>query len=89
MVWSMSPSWATARGFVFSPMPEYNYVDKHINAKLEKAKILPSDECTDDEFVRRVYLDLTGIIPTRKTAQAFVEDPRPPGKAAISWSAAC
>jgi len=63
------------RGYVFSPMPEYNLIDKYVNAKLEKAKILPSDECTDDEFIRRVYLDLTGIIPSADTAQAFIDDP--------------
>ena len=27
-------------------------------------KILPSDPCTDDEFLRRVYLDLTGLPPS-------------------------
>ena len=47
-------------GFVWAPMPEYNFVDHHINAKLEKMKILPSDECTDADYVRRIYLDLTG-----------------------------
>ncbi|HEX4795092.1 MAG TPA: DUF1549 and DUF1553 domain-containing protein [Humisphaera sp.] len=65
------------RGYVFSPMPEYNLIDKYINAKLEKAKILPSEECTDDEFIRRVYLDLTGIIPSADAAQAFIDDPTP------------
>jgi hypothetical protein len=64
-------------GFVWAPMPVYNYVDTHINTKLEKMKILPSDECTDAEFVRRIYLDLTGLIPTAKQARAFVEDPTP------------
>jgi hypothetical protein len=64
-------------GYAFSPMPEFNFIDHHINNKLEKAKILPSDECTDDQFMRRVYLDLTGIVPTADQAQAFVEDPSP------------
>jgi len=64
-------------GFVWTPMPEYNFVDEHINAKLEKMKILPSDECADAEFARRIYLDLTGLTPTAHQAQAFVEDPTP------------
>ena len=64
-------------GFVFKPMPEYNYIDKHVNAKLAKMKILPSDECTDDEFLRRVYLDLTGIVPTSDVARRFAQDPSP------------
>ncbi len=64
-------------GFVFAPMDEHSFIDKHVNAKLQKMKILPSAVCTDDEFLRRVYLDLTGIIPTAEVARAFVEDPAP------------
>jgi hypothetical protein len=64
-------------GFAWSPMPEYNFVDHDINAKLEKMKILPSEECTDAEYVRRIYLDLTGLTPTAEEARAFVEDTAP------------
>ena len=64
-------------GFVWAAMPEYNYIDKYINAKLEKMKIIASDECTDAEFVRRIYLDLTGSTPTAQQARAFVEDTTP------------
>src|SRR5665213_721434 len=64
-------------GYAFSPMPEYSYIDKHVNAKLEKMKINPSDLCSDDEYLRRVYLDLTGIVPTAEKARAFNEDPTP------------
>ena len=44
--------------------PENNYVDKHVFAKLKMLNILPSDLCTDQEFVRRAYLDVCGILPT-------------------------
>jgi hypothetical protein len=64
-------------GFAWAAMPEYNFVDHHVNAKLEKMKILPSDECTDADYVRRLYLDLTGQPPTAEQARAFVEDQRP------------
>jgi hypothetical protein len=64
-------------GFAWAPMPEYNFVDRHVNAKLERRKILPSGECTDAEYIRRVYLDLTGIVPSAAQARAFVEDPTP------------
>ena len=48
-------------GFAFAPMPEYNLIDRHVNAKLEQRKILPSGDSTDADFIRRAYLDLTGI----------------------------
>lgn len=62
-------------GFAFKPTAEYNFIDKHINAKLEKRKILPSAECTDAEYLRRVYLDLTGLPPTAEQARAFIASP--------------
>jgi hypothetical protein len=65
------------QGFEWAAMPEYNFVDRHINAKLQKQQVLPSNECGDDEFVRRIYLDLTGIIPTVEQARTFIEDPAP------------
>jgi len=61
-------------GFEWVKVPEYNYIDKHVNAKLKRMKILPSDVCTDAEFVRRVYLDLTGLPPAAEVARAFIDD---------------
>ena len=40
-------------------------------------KILPSDLCTDLEFLRRVSLDLTGLPPTPETVRSFLDDKRP------------
>ena len=64
-------------GFAWAPMPEKNFIDKHVNAKLQQRKILPSADCTDADFVRRVYLDLTGTVPTAAQARTFVEDRTP------------
>lgn len=64
-------------GFAFKPMEEYNFIDKHVNTKLEKRKILPSGECTDAEFCRRIYLDLTGLTPTAEQAREFLDNKSP------------
>src|SRR5262249_41342202 len=40
-------------------------------------KVLPSDLCTDEEFVRRVTLDLTGLPPESEDVKKFVADSRP------------
>ena len=61
-------------GWAWSNPPENNYVDTHIYAKLKRMKILPSELCTDAEFIRRVTLDLTGIPPTSETVRSFLED---------------
>jgi hypothetical protein len=39
-----------------------------VDKKLQRVKMLPSDLCTDEEFIRRVYLDLTGLPPTSTSA---------------------
>ncbi len=59
--------------FQWSPPPENNFVDKHVLAKLQRLEILPSDLCSDEEFVRRVYLDVLGKLPTVDEAQAFFD----------------
>ncbi len=49
-----------------------NFVDKHIFAKLRELHIEPSDLCTDDEFIRRLFLDACGILPTAQEVLDFV-----------------
>ncbi|MCA9113759.1 MAG: DUF1549 domain-containing protein [Planctomycetaceae bacterium] len=52
--------------------PENNYVDTHVFAKLRMLNLAPSELCSDEEFVRRVYLDLCGILPTAAETAAFI-----------------
>jgi hypothetical protein len=57
--------------------PEHNYVDRHVFAKLRLLNQAPSDLCNDDEFVRRVYLDVCGILPTIGEYRNFVAATEP------------
>jgi hypothetical protein len=61
-------------GFAWTNPPAANYIDTHVNAKLKQMSILPSGTCTDDEFVRRAYLDCVGRLPTIDEAKAFLAD---------------
>ena len=61
-------------GFVWSAPPEYGYIDKLIDTKLQRLKIQPSAVVDDATFLRRASLDLTGQIPTPKAVQAFTAD---------------
>jgi WD40 repeat protein len=63
-------------GFVWQNVPANNRIDKLVMAKLQRTKTLPSPLTNDYEFVRRVYLDLTGLPPTPEQIQTFVDDKR-------------
>jgi len=57
--------------------PENNYVDTLVNSKLRKLRIIPSDLCSDEEFLRRVSLDITGTMPTMSEYDSFLADTDP------------
>lgn len=61
-------------GFQWQAPDEWNFVDGHVSRKLQRMKILPSGLCTDAEFIRRVYLDLTGLPPSADAVSAFITD---------------
>jgi Protein of unknown function (DUF1553)/Protein of unknown function (DUF1549) len=60
------------KGFRWRNPPASNYVDRAVFNKLKMLNILPSELCTDQEFLRRVYLDVCGILPTVEETQAFL-----------------
>jgi hypothetical protein len=63
-------------GFAWEPRPVHNYIDQLVDAKLKKVKVQPSPLCDDAEFIRRVYLDLTGLPPGPDEVKKFLEDER-------------
>lgn len=54
-----------------------NYIDTHIGNKLNKLRVTPSDLCSDEIFVRRVFIDILGKLPSQQERQSFLSDSRP------------
>ena len=63
---------APAAGYAWPNPPEANFVDTHVFAKLKMLNIAPSELCTDEQFVRRIYLDLCGVLPTPRETRTFL-----------------
>jgi hypothetical protein len=60
-----------------------NFVDEFVFAKLAALHIEPSDLSSDAEFLRRVYLDTIGILPTPQEARAYLGDKQPAKRARL------
>jgi hypothetical protein len=63
-------------------IPEYKFeaqtvVDQFTLKKWQQLGLVPSELCTDEQFIRRVSLDMTGTLPTPKQVKAFVADTDP------------
>ena len=69
--------------FVWPNPPTNNYVDELLFAKLKLLEIPPSELAGDAEFLRRVYLDLLGVLPTPAEAEKFLADTHPKKRAKL------
>lgn len=53
-------------------LPLHQQIDTLVATRLGELKIIPAETSSDAEFVRRVYLDLTGVVPTARQARSFL-----------------
>jgi hypothetical protein len=63
--------------FTPTPVPTDHLVDRHVIEKLNRLKVTPSPVAGDEEFLRRVFLDLIGVQPKPDEIRAFLADKDP------------
>src|SRR5262245_26161521 len=61
----------------FAPIPRKNFVDNFVFGKMEKDNIPHAPLAGDAEFLRRAYLDATGLLPTADEVRSFLGDSDP------------
>jgi len=61
-----------AEGFSWPNPPGNNFIDRLVFDRLEKLRIVPSDLCDNETFLRRVTLDLVARPPTVEEYEAFM-----------------
>ncbi len=83
VVWVLgAASFAMAEERTFNPAYEIQgnlsargKIDRTVFARLRQEKIEPANLCSDAVFLRRVYIDVIGTLPTAEEAQQFLNDP--------------
>lgn len=69
--------------FDFPETSENNYIDGLVHNKLKKLRMTPSELCDDATFIRRVYIDITGTLPTPRQVREFSESQSAGKRAAV------
>lgn len=61
---------------LYAKLPVNNEIDRLVHERHQKLGILPSETCSDEEFLRRASIDLIGKLPTVEMAKKFLADSR-------------
>ena len=64
-------------GEVFANAPRRNFIDELVTEKLQSLNLPPSPRSTDQEFIRRAFLDTMGTLPTAEETRAFLSNKSP------------
>jgi len=62
---------------LYTSLPVHNEIDTLVYARHRKLGLLPSATCSDEEFLRRASLDLSGRLPSAQQARDFIQDQQP------------
>jgi hypothetical protein len=59
---------------IFAQAKRRNFIDDIVLEKLKDLRLPPSPRCNDSEFLRRAFLDTTGVLPTANETRDFLAD---------------
>ena len=59
----------------YANAPRRNFIDDINLQQLQELKLLPSDRCDDEAFLRRATIDIIGRLPTIDERSAFLAEP--------------
>ncbi len=68
---------------VFARAERHNFIDDLVLDKLAALNIPPSPLASDEEFIRRAYLDSIGMLPTADEVRKFLADKSPKKRDAL------
>ncbi len=57
-------------------VPSGNFIDQILLEEWQRLQLAPSPGCSDETFLRRAYLDTTGLLPSPAQVRSFLGDTR-------------
>jgi hypothetical protein len=69
--------------FVYPNVHTVNFIDQEVLARLKHLNMVPSDLAPDTEFLRRIYIDTTGGLPTPDEVRKFLANKDPDKRAKL------
>jgi hypothetical protein len=78
LVFVAAPSWARA-----ASLPEAQKIDEILGRHWQKQGVTPNEAAPDEVFLRRIYVDVVGRIPTVEEAEAFLRSQVPDKRARL------
>ena len=68
---------------VYAALPHNNFIDDLAYSRFQKLGLLPSDRCSDSEFIRRAFIDAIGLLPEPSEVRRFLANPSPGKRAKL------
>ena len=68
---------------VYAGLPRNNFIDDLAYARFQKLGLLPSEACSDSEFMRRAFIDVIGLLPEPGEVRRFLADESPDKRAEL------
>jgi hypothetical protein len=59
---------------VYTTAPRRNFIDEIVLDQLQQLQLRPAPRCSDEVFIRRVFLDTIGTLPTADEVRSFLAD---------------
>jgi mono/diheme cytochrome c family protein len=72
-----------AKDFAWDAPKPANFIDEQVYTQLKDLQILPGKLCSDEVFLRRVHLDVVGILPEAEVVRKFLADKSPDKRAKL------
>lgn len=62
---------------VYQSFLKRNFIDDLVSQRWQELRIVPSEPCNENQFLRRSFLDIIGRLPSADEARNYLSDPAP------------